>query len=398
MSQYQHLVTQTSLLLTHIKSIDGFYVNSASGWPVRSASPRPRRNAGARTRTPCFGRCPAYRLSLTADGRVQFASHNAHDTARTAQDSISPAAIATLVAEASRLGVFDLPPRIAVDRSLCPDRAADHPTAIVGFYWPGRLQQIVDDHGCFLAPDHSVVDRVANLRRFENMIDSVAQSQRWVRLNGVPVPPDLARLTGSMLRIEPLGVELTLPPAWFGARDSTMPPTCGSIIRGTPDHRFVTARPMLDSLRNADGQWDREYSSVVDSILPFGDLVAQVGPEPFGRKLGADCFDDLQMRVYVLPTAHAWDDSVRTAPLARGLTTARRFFASAVLASTDSLRWHVDWLHWNARYTDYGAEANVQLYSTTVQDRTLVLVFMRAAWDRGAEDQQRFILQHLRFF
>lgn len=219
-----------------------------------------------------------------------------------------------------------------------------------------------------------------------------------MRLNGVPAPPDSARLTGSILRIEPLGVELTLPPAWFGARDSTMRPTCGDIIRGTPDQRFVTARPMLDSLRSADGEWDREYSSVVDSILPFGDLVAQVGPEPFGRKLGANCFLDLQMRVYVLPTAQAWDDSVRRAPLTLGLTTARRFFASAVLASTDSVRWHIDWLHWDAWYTDYGSDANVQLYSTAIQDRTLVLVFMRAAWGGGAEDEQRFILQHVRFF
>jgi hypothetical protein len=92
------------------------------------------------------------------------------------------------------------------------------------------------------------------------------------------------------------------------------------------------------------------------------------------------------------------DDAVRASPLALGLTTARGFFGSAVLASSDSARWDVDWLRWDARYADYGAEANVQHYSTVVHDRTFVLVFMRARWSRDSEDDQRFILEHARFF
>jgi len=55
-------------------------------------------------------------------------------------------------------------------------------------------------------------------------------------------------------------------------------------------------------------------------------------------------------------------------------------------------------LRWDARYADYGAEANVQHYSTVVHDRTFVLVFMRARWSRDSEDDQRFILEHARFF
>ena len=92
---------------------------------------------------------------------------------------------------------------------------------------------------------------------------------------------------------------------------------------------------MLDSLRNAQGEWDREYSAVTDSVLPFASLVAQVGPEPFGA---GQCFGDLQMRVYVFPDAWKLSEQAKVA----GLRTAREFFPSATLVGRDSAQWHID--------------------------------------------------------
>ena len=162
---------------------------------------------------------------------------------------------------------------------------------------------------------------------------------------------------------------------------------------------------MLDSLRNAQGEWDREYSAVTDSVLPFANLVAQVGPEPFGD---GHCFGDLQMRVYVFPEARQLSEQA----MATGLRTARGFFSSAALVSRESAPWHVDRLHWSAWYYDYGAEANVEIFSTIVRGKTVVLVFMRAgdditvggvisgslsSDDGPAERDEQFILEHLRF-
>jgi len=148
---------------------------------------------------------------------------------------------------------------------------------------------------------------------------------------------------------------------------------------------------MLDSVKNAGGEWDREYSAVADSILPFDAVVAQLGPEPFG---GGECFGDLQMRVYVLPdtvppSAHS---------IARGLRVARSFFPSAEAESRDSTRWHINRLHWDAWYYDYGAEANVEIFTARVRGRIVALVFMRATvWNDRAERDQRFMLNHVRF-
>jgi hypothetical protein len=202
-------------------------------------------------------------------------------------------------------------------------------------------------------------------------------------------------LAGSVLVVEPLGIALSLPPEWFGGKDSvTWPPSCGHNVHGDPSRRLAISHPMLDSVRHATGEWDREYSSVVDSLLPFDALVAQVGPEPFS---GGTCFADLQLRIYVLPTPDAWSAKARQTPLALGLRTAQGFFPSATLASRDSGEWHLDRLRWNAWYADYGAEANVQLYSTVVRDRTLFFVFLRISQTGGpAERDQQYILQRLR--
>ena len=81
-----------------------------------------------------------------------------------------------------------------------------------------------------------------------------------------------------------------------------------------------------------------------------------------------------------------------------GVVTAKRFFPSASIASRDSASWHIDHLRWDARYFDYGAEANVELYSTPTNGRTLTLVFMRASWSRDdpAASDQKYVLEHVK--
>jgi len=221
-----------------------------------------------------------------------------------------------------------------------------------------------------------------------------------------PVAADSARLVGSTLLVESIGLAIPLPPVWFGAKDTVQGlPNCGHDLRGTIDRRVATSRPMLDSLRNANGEWDRVYSAVTDSTLPFANLAAQVGPEPFGA---GQCFGDLQMRVYVFPGVWKLSDHAKAA----GLRTASTFFPSATFVSRESAPWHIDRLHWSAWYYDYGAEANVEIFSTIVHGKTVVLVFMHAGGDvtvsgligaslssegGPAERDQRFILEHIRF-
>jgi hypothetical protein len=54
-------------------------------------------------------------------------------------------------------------------------------------------------------------------------------------------------------------------------------------------------------------------------------------------------------------------------------------------------------VRWDAWYSDYGAEANVELYSTRAKDRTLTLVFLHGTLGNGPADRdERYILANLR--
>jgi uncharacterized protein DUF6438 len=136
-------------------------------------------------RSPCFGACPAYRLSLSRTGTVVFVSRYSGETIR---DSIAPSAFVWLRDEAERRAVTGLPGVISRDRALCPGMWSDSPTATVTLYWPTRRYQIVDYLGCFAGSNPSTPPRLSALRRFETAIDSVARTARGLRRR-LPSPP-----------------------------------------------------------------------------------------------------------------------------------------------------------------------------------------------------------------
>jgi len=141
-------------------------------------APRPA-TAGAESvtleRTLCYGSCPAYRLSIARDGAVRFQSLNPGDSTA-ATDRIDPTAFDALAREAERIGFRSLPDEIEADRELCGSLATDHPSATVTIHASTGTKSVTDQHGC-----HGTSERLAALRRFEDRIDSVAGSARWVR-------------------------------------------------------------------------------------------------------------------------------------------------------------------------------------------------------------------------
>jgi hypothetical protein len=126
-------------------------------------------------RTRCYGTCPAYRLSIARDGAVRFQSLNPGDST-VATDRIAAAAFDSLVREADRIAFRSLPDLIQSDEDLCGPEATDSPGATVTIQGPAGTKSVNDYHCC-----HGKSERLAELRRFEDRIDSVAGSSRWVR-------------------------------------------------------------------------------------------------------------------------------------------------------------------------------------------------------------------------
>jgi len=134
-------------------------------------------------RTACFGTCPAYTLVLTSAGHVRFTSLNKQERGRIESDSIAPSLIADLLPAAARAGVFELPSVIAMSREFCPSAPTDAPTAIVNLFGSGRAVQIVDYQACLARGSLAIEPKLHDLRTFERLIDSLADSKRWTRPN-----------------------------------------------------------------------------------------------------------------------------------------------------------------------------------------------------------------------
>lgn len=122
-------------------------------------------------RTPCFGSCPVYTLSISRSGVVRFdgkkfVRHTGADSAK-----ISAAAVDSLLAEMSEAGYYDFEERYTSGAPACGRYATDLPSVITSVTDGSRSRRIQHDHGCSDAPPA--------LSRLESRIDEVAGTARW---------------------------------------------------------------------------------------------------------------------------------------------------------------------------------------------------------------------------
>lgn len=149
--------------------------------PERDGQPSAGLDSLILERSVCFGRCPAYRLSLSGLGKIAFESRSPGTAASTAADSVAPAKVVALLSQAEATGFFTLPDTLQLDAAYCPDRATDLPTATVTIFRPTRAKTVVDYHGCNALSNPTTAAALTRLRAFEEAIDSVANTGRWSR-------------------------------------------------------------------------------------------------------------------------------------------------------------------------------------------------------------------------
>jgi hypothetical protein len=122
-------------------------------------------------RTPCFGTCPVYQVSIFGDGTVRFVGKQDVKQQGTATASVSREAVDSLVTELRSGGYFELADEYVMDAPACGPYATDSPTVTTSLRADGRTKRIRHDYGCSGAP--------AELRRLEQRIDEVAGTSRW---------------------------------------------------------------------------------------------------------------------------------------------------------------------------------------------------------------------------
>jgi hypothetical protein len=136
-------------------------------------------------RTICFGSCPAYRLTLDRGGTVSFLSRNPSPPAPIAKPAVwrvAPSVFDSLYARAVRIGFVALPDTLLGTPTFCERYATDLPTATVTIDTDAGKKSVADYRGC-IANSPAAKAKLSDLRAFENAIDTLTGSNRWIQPN-----------------------------------------------------------------------------------------------------------------------------------------------------------------------------------------------------------------------
>ncbi|HEY7635627.1 MAG TPA: DUF6438 domain-containing protein [Gemmatimonadales bacterium] len=141
------------------------------GQPDAAATTEPESTVIRLERTPCFGRCPVYRVAITASGRVNYVGKNFVTQQGEATGDTPKERLDSLLGEIDRQGFFGFDDRYVAGSPACGPYATDAPSAITEVTHAGRHKRIEHDYGCSQAP--------AELAELERRIDEVAGTGQW---------------------------------------------------------------------------------------------------------------------------------------------------------------------------------------------------------------------------
>ena len=122
----------------------------------------------------CFGACPVYKLSIFADGKVEFEGKEFVKRKGKARGQITKAALQSLVREFEKINYLKLDNEYVTEGPNCPESWTDNPSATTSLNWRGKKKTIRHYHGCRGA---RVLEQLTAL---ENKIDQVVNTKRWI--------------------------------------------------------------------------------------------------------------------------------------------------------------------------------------------------------------------------
>ena len=117
-------------------------------------------------RTVCFGKCPAYLLTVKADGQVNFFGQDHTKTKGQAKDKISKEKVKQLLTEFKNAKFFELN-----DNYNSTNCSKDNPTIRTTLFINKKVKKIEHDLGC---------DAPQELTNLENQIDEIVGTEKWI--------------------------------------------------------------------------------------------------------------------------------------------------------------------------------------------------------------------------
>lgn len=123
-------------------------------------------------RQPCFGTCPVYVVDVDSAGRVRFEGRAHVRAMGKATGDITKDAFRGMSERLMAAGVLSLDSSYVAGAAGCGLYATDLPVVILSLVVDGATKRVVHDYGCSGAP--------GALRGLHRMVDSVANTSRWL--------------------------------------------------------------------------------------------------------------------------------------------------------------------------------------------------------------------------
>ena len=121
-------------------------------------------------RTPCYGVCPVYTVTLDGNGLVQYFGNFRVDIPGPQTGKVGPNTLRDLLNLANQIGFFQM-------RDSYSEACTDMPTSIISILVDGKSKRVSNYYGgCEQQKSESQVD----LARLAEKIDAAAGTDRWV--------------------------------------------------------------------------------------------------------------------------------------------------------------------------------------------------------------------------
>jgi hypothetical protein len=125
-------------------------------------------------RTACYGTCPVYKITISADGTVVFEGRRFVKKVGSVKSAISQEQLRELLAAFEKIRYLELRDRYEEPEDGCKQWVTDNPSAITSLTLNGKSKSVRHYYGC------RGVEVLAELEKLERAIDDAANSAQWI--------------------------------------------------------------------------------------------------------------------------------------------------------------------------------------------------------------------------
>jgi len=130
-------------------------------------------------RTVCFGACPIYKLTISADGTVTFEGRQNVKVKGLAKSRINRDDLRNLIAAFEAASYFSLNDSYETQKDGCPEVWTDNPSAITSLRMNGKTKTISHYYGCQAGSGTSIYPN--GLTYLETTIDQIVGTDKWIK-------------------------------------------------------------------------------------------------------------------------------------------------------------------------------------------------------------------------